>query len=49
VKAMAAVTNERVNSERRKWRRKKEEAAAGQRTKTGSTGSETGSTGFAAA
>jgi hypothetical protein len=48
VKATAAVRNERVKSERRKGRRKKEEAAAGQRTKTGSTSSETGSTGFAA-
>jgi hypothetical protein len=38
VKATAAVRNERVKSERRQGRRKKEEEAAGQRTKTGSSG-----------
>ena len=49
MKATAAVTNERVKRERGKWRREKRRQRLVKLTKTGSTGPETGSTGFAAA
>jgi hypothetical protein len=49
VKATAAVTNERVKSERGKGRREKRRRRLVRLTKIGSTGSETGSTSFATA
>jgi hypothetical protein len=49
VKASAAVTSERVKRERGKERREKGRRRLVKLTKTGSTGSEIGSTGFAAA
>jgi hypothetical protein len=49
VKVTAAVTNERVKSERGKGRREKRRRRLVRLTKTGSISSETGSTSFAAA